>query len=32
MLGGFCMIIAGILTLFVKDVAGKIKEVVPAPH
>jgi maltose/moltooligosaccharide transporter len=32
MLGGFCMILAGILTLFVRDVAGEIKEVVPAPH
>ena len=32
MLGGFCMIIAGVLTLFVRDVAGEIKEVVPAPH
>ncbi len=32
MLGGFCMILAGVLTLFVRDVAGKIKEVVPAPH
>ena len=32
MLGGFCMILAGVLTLFVRDVAGEIKEVVPAPH
>lgn len=32
MLGGFCMILAGVLTLFVKDVAGEVKEVVPAPH
>ena len=36
MLGGFCMIFAGILTLFVTDVASEvkseIKEVVPAPH
>jgi maltose/moltooligosaccharide transporter len=32
MLGGFCMILAGVLTLFVRDVVGKIKEVVPAPH
>ena len=29
MLGGICMIIAGVLTLFVKDVAGKIKLVIP---
>ena len=32
MLGGLCMILAGVLTLFVRDVAGRIKEVVPAPH
>lgn len=30
MLGGICMIIVGVLTLFVKDVAGKIKLVIPA--
>ena len=32
MLGGFFMILAGLLTFFVKDVAGEVKEVVPAPH
>ena len=32
MLGGFCMILAGVLTLFVRDVAGKVRDVVPAPH
>ena len=32
MLGGLCMIFAGVLTLLVRDVAGEVKEVVPAPH
>ncbi|HUH33255.1 MAG TPA: MFS transporter [Daejeonella sp.] len=32
MLGGFCMIFAGVLTLFVRDEVGEIKEVVPTPH
>jgi maltose/moltooligosaccharide transporter len=31
MLGGFCMVLAGILTLFVKDEVGTAAKVVPAP-
>ncbi len=31
-LGGVCMILAGLLTLLVKDSASEIKQVVPAPH
>ena len=31
MLGGFCMVLAGLLTLIVKDEAGVVSKIVPSP-